>query len=117
MEYVSEKEIKNINKEIGEGGIELLPTLSNIVYSEKETNNIIDASVILLCNIVKFHPFINGNKRTAFYSFILLLRKNGYVLKKDYNFNDKMNRILVHISTGKAKKHQVSRLINKMVVK
>lgn len=34
----------------------------------------------LLQSLVKNHPFSDGNKRTAFFSTVRFLRKNGYVL-------------------------------------
>ena len=35
----------------------------------------------LMHSIVKNHPFIDGNKRTAITSAVILLQSNGYVLK------------------------------------
>lgn len=116
MNYVTKDEIININKEIGEGGVELISTLSGIVYKEEEQTNIIEASIVLLEDMPKLHPFVNGNKRTAFYSFILLLEKNGYKLRKTPKFNIKISRIMFAISHGKAKKHQVARFIKKLII-
>lgn len=35
----------------------------------------------MLYSLVKNHPFEDGNKRTAYFSTMRFLRKNGYLLK------------------------------------
>lgn len=38
-------------------------------------------------SIVKNHPFIDGNKRTAFFCAYAFLRANGFILEAEHNRN------------------------------
>ena len=55
------------------------------LFGEDMYPSIIDKACILLERIIKNHPFIDGNKRTALVSCILFLKLNGIIIKpKDY---------------------------------
>jgi len=44
-------------------------------------NNIFDKAAALLQSLLKNHPFVDGNKRTALSSAGIFLKMNGYILK------------------------------------
>ena len=54
------------------GGVDLYPT-------------IIEKAAVLLRSLVKNHPFVDGNKRTAIMVTQILLEENGYCFKVGIN--------------------------------
>jgi len=87
VEYVTYDEVMRIHRhvitetggELGvlyEGGLRyLLETLSQV------KGNLFAKASHLMVRLVSTHPFINGNKRVALMSTVLLLAKNGYSLR------------------------------------
>lgn len=67
-------------------GQELYPTLASKV-------------AILIFSIIKNHPFIDGNKRTAYISGRLFLRLNGYDLICEH---DRFKDLILNIVISKA---------------
>lgn len=55
------------------------------VYDFKPFPKLFLKAAALLFSIITFHPFVDGNKRTAFQSTKLLLYYNGYELSVDTN--------------------------------
>lgn len=115
MEKLTEKEIIEINKRIGERGTMISSSLSTIIYSLADVDDRDSYAAKLICDIINLHPFVDGNKRTAFYSLVMFLKKNGYALRKEYKYNDKIDRLIGHIVTGRSENH-VRRLLRKMIV-
>lgn len=114
MRKLTYEEVIEINKRIGEGGIIQNNNLEFVVDTAKDIEGKEDYATALLYEISRAHSFVDGNKRTAFYAFVMFLKLNGYKLNKEPHFNDKMARILNSIAMGKAKKGSVLRLINKL---
>ena len=52
-----------------------------------EDGNIFDCAAVYAEGIAQNHPFIDGNKRTAFTTADLFLRENGFFLKPQENKN------------------------------
>lgn len=48
-------------------------------------DTLIEAAAALMESLAMNHPFLDGNKRTAFYSTDVFLRKNGSFLECDNN--------------------------------
>ena len=46
-------------------------------------NDLIDMSAALFESLMNNHPFIDGNKRVAFFATDIFLRLNGYKMKVD----------------------------------
>jgi len=61
-------------------------------------------AAFLLHSLVTHHPFINGNKRTAFEVVDAFLELNGYVLRAK---TDEIYRVLSDLGAGKASEAQV----------
>ncbi len=114
VKRLTKEEIVEINKSIGEGGVEKNSNLPGIIYALDETANVEDYATLLLTELINLHPFLQGNKRTAFYSLVMFLRKNGYALKKEHKYNDKIDRILISVIRGKSKNH-TRQLLKKMI--
>lgn len=115
MEKLSEEEIVEINRTIGEGGMIINNNLGTIVYALESVHDRDAYAAKLICDIITLHPFVNGNKRTAFYALVMFLKKNGYALKREYKYNDKMDRMIGHIVSGKSENH-IRQLLKKMIV-
>ena len=59
----------------------LLDTVKDIGERLDRERAIVKKAAFLLYNIVVLHPFVNGNKRTAYELVRLFLRLNGYEIK------------------------------------
>ena len=56
--------------------------------------------------IAKNHPFIDGNKRTAFAAMDTFLRLNGYILRLT---NDQAYEIVLRVVQGKLDKEELAK--------
>ena len=82
-EQITVQEIIEIHADIirdfgGASGIRDSATLEYIVYQVNRTRNILRKSAIILYGIAADHPFIDGNKRTAFVAADNQIRDKGY---------------------------------------
>ncbi|NCN64512.1 MAG: type II toxin-antitoxin system death-on-curing family toxin [Candidatus Altiarchaeum hamiconexum] len=86
----SVEEIVEINKRLGcnvmnKGMFEFLITKIESTYENKEHIEIIGTiakiAAIFWMDIIQFHPFVDGNKRTATEAMLLFLKKNNYILE------------------------------------
>lgn len=97
--------IQQLNQEIF--GRELYPTLE-------------EKSALLIINLIKKHPFHNGNKRTAFMALTVLLGLNGYEIHME---KDEVIKLSVGIATcsnenfSNLKEHVVELIAVRMVAK
>ena len=97
--------IQQLNQEIF--GRELYPTLE-------------EKSALLIMNLIKKHPFHNGNKRTAFMALTVLLGLNGYEIHME---KDEVIKLSVGIATcsnenfSNLKEHVVELIAARMVAK
>ena len=74
---LSAEVIININREFAGGTIRSEAEIEFIVYKVAETRGIDRKAATLLMEIARRHPFVDGNKRTAFESMLTLLALNG----------------------------------------
>jgi len=56
----------------------ILDTVKDVGESLPRRRAIVKKSAFLLYNVIIVHPFLNGNKRTAYELMRLFLRLNGY---------------------------------------
>ena len=56
-------------------------------------DDIVDLAAALLFGIAQNHPFLQGNKRTAFASAVMFLELNGYRLSNQYD--DRLGQLIV----------------------
>ncbi|MGB2728561.1 MAG: type II toxin-antitoxin system death-on-curing family toxin [Halobacteriota archaeon] len=75
--------IENVGGEFGilnRGSIAFTIERVNGVVIREDTD-IFRVTSIILRDVVQGHPFVDGNKRTAFELVDILLRENGYIFK------------------------------------
>jgi len=83
----SVEEIIEINKKLGRnvmnrGAVEFLMAKIESKYKNREyKKQIAKIGAILWMDIIRQHPFIDGNKRTATEALLLFLKKNNYILE------------------------------------
>lgn len=115
MVYLSFEDIVEVNKELGEQGTLVSSgNLSFIVAKQRNSEDIIAAAAVLLFGIITLHPFIEGNKRTAFNSAYILLRSNGLNMNASAD-DPRAARFLYEIAQNKVSEKDVYRWIFRMV--
>ena len=71
--------------EMNKGMLEFLITKIESTYENKEhieiMGTIAKIAAIFWIDIIQFHPFVDGNKRTATEIMLLFLKKNNYMLE------------------------------------
>jgi death-on-curing protein len=75
--------------------------------------NISDQAAAYVFHIAKNHPFVDGNKRTAFAVGISFLKMNGY------NFNmaiDELKEVILNVAKGSLSKDQLLEIFANIVV-
>lgn len=93
MERLTAEQIVAINKRIGEKGIQINNNIGTIIYKLDEENNFERYATRLVRDIIDLHPFLEGNKRTAFYSLMMFLKINGLELNKDFKYGGTSGKI------------------------
>ncbi|MBI2338168.1 type II toxin-antitoxin system death-on-curing family toxin [Candidatus Daviesbacteria bacterium] len=76
--------------------------------------SIFDKAAALLQSLLKNHPFVDGNKRTALTSAGLFLRKNGYRL---INSHQKEVEFAIRVDNGNLTIDQISKWLKGISVK
>lgn len=71
----------------GKAGIRDLGLLDSALYRPKTGyyNDLTEMSAALFESLIMNHPFVDGNKRVAFFSTDVFLRINGYKFNVDAN--------------------------------
>jgi death on curing protein len=102
--------IKNINRKVirkwgGKHGIRDKEQLNSVIsrplqsaFGEDAFKSIWEKSAALLEGIIRFHPFTDGNKRTAWYATKYILNKNNKELNLNYS---KASDYILKISENK----------------
>ncbi|MDP2974172.1 MAG: type II toxin-antitoxin system death-on-curing family toxin [Candidatus Diapherotrites archaeon] len=71
----------NINMQFTDGSVRSEAEIDHIVFKVAGTRGIDRKAATLLLEIARRHPFVDGNKRTAFESMLSLLELNGKKLE------------------------------------
>jgi death-on-curing protein len=94
MRYLEKKDLLAIHREIEEKyGIEdtilhpsnldaAVETPKMHLFGEELYPSVTKKAAVLMSRVCKFHPFLNGNNRTAFTSASMFLELNGRKLKE-----------------------------------
>jgi death on curing protein len=82
---ITSREIIEIHADIlrdfgGTPGIRDIGTLDYVIYQVNRNKKTVRKSAIILYGIATGHPFIDGNKRTAFVAADNLVRDQGYLI-------------------------------------
>lgn len=104
----------------GSSGIRDIELLYSAVERIKATfageylyKSIFDMAAALLQSLVKNHPFIDGNKRTAFFSTLRFLQKNNIELQIN---SDEIVDFMVEVDTKDLTVAAISKWIKKGVL-
>ena len=81
VKTLSKEAIININKHFEDGSIRSEAEIDHVVFKVASTRGIDRKAATLLMEIARRHPFLDGNKRTAFEAMLTLLELNGKKLK------------------------------------
>lgn len=85
IEAISKETLISINKKFHNGKLRSEAELDFIVYKVGNARGINQKAATLLVELIRRHPFIDGNKRTAFEAMITFLKANG----KELNVGDR----------------------------
>lgn len=114
-EELTFNQIVEININIGASGKLINEgNLRFIISGVKNAKTTIDKAAILLYEIINLHPFIDGNKRTAFVAADTLLRLNGKTIKSEVT-QEYVEEFAQEIAVGKLSKKEVKERISKMI--
>ena len=113
--YLTTKEIIEAHREIiketgGHSGILSYGNLDFLVSQSKIPKDVERAAAILFFGILTGHPFVDGNKRSAYACLKALLRLNG----KKFNVKESEKwKVLHEVSEGKFSLEKVASWIKK----
>jgi death-on-curing protein len=89
IETLAKDTLIRINKEFTNAGIRSDAELDFIVYKAGSARGVNQKAATLLMEIIRKHPFVDGNKRTAFNAMMVFLKANGKEL--DVGNTSKLN--------------------------
>lgn len=99
LKYPTLEEIVEINRRLGEGGV--LINKGNLEFILKKVEvkkSFIKKARIFLQDIIRLHPFLDGNKRTAFHTILFFLELNGKRFKYGHKDESKIEKMLNRIA-------------------
>jgi len=105
--YLTASDIYNVNDSVTDGhtfvrDLNLLNSAVErpklVLFGEAQFPTLIDKAASLLHSLAYHHLFVDGNKRTAVYSLVLFLEKNGYQLNWD---EDAAQSFILDVAQGK----------------
>lgn len=122
MKYLTPEQVlfiysRLIDKTGGSHGIRDLGLLQSAIARPKAIfegkdlyPDVFHKAAVLMESLVKNHPFIDGNKRTAITSAGIFLRRNGCILKAPQT---ELERFTLKMATGKASFHDAVKWFKK----
>ena len=115
MKLLTLEEIIEINIEVGEKGTLInRANLAFIISRIEEAKNIDEAASILFYDIINMHPFLDGNKRTAYVSMKTFMEMNGKHIK--LISKEEMEKLIYQIANNKYNLSKVKKLIKEMLI-
>lgn len=122
MKYLTPQQVLAIHIQVtertgGSQGVRDLGLLESAVYRPQASfggknlyRNIFDKAAALLQSLLKNHPFVDGNKRTALTSAGVFLKINGYKL---INTHKKEVEFSVRVDSESLELHEISLWLKK----
>lgn len=114
--YPTIEEITEINKKVGSNGTFI--NKNNLEFTLDKARNaktLSKAASIILYGIVTGHPFVDGNKRTAFVTMELFLTMNDKKLEHGKGDEHLMERILYDIAQNNIKEESLVKIISELI--
>lgn len=87
--------------------------LEFILEKVKEEKSIIKKAAIFLRDIIRLHPFLNGNKRTAFHSMLYFLELNDERFKYGHKDENKIEKMLNRIARNRETMNEIGKWIER----
>ena len=117
LEYPTVEEIVEINRRLGEGGIFINKGILEFTLNKVEIEkSITKKAAILLRDIIVLHPFLDGNKRTAFHTMLYFLELNGKRFKYGHKDENKIEKTLNRIARKIETKNEIEKWIERGLV-
>ena len=114
LKYPTTEEVIEINERLGEGGILVNKGNLEFILKHIELEKLfIKKASILLRDIIRLHPFLDGNKRTAFHSMLYFLELNGKRFKYGHKDENKIEKLLNRIARKKETEREVEEWIER----
>jgi death-on-curing family protein len=111
MDTLTIELVVGINRSLGAGGVVVNP--GNLDFLVKSATTVLDptkAAAGLLFDIITFHPFLDGNKRTAVVLMESYLEFHGLKLSAS---DAELEKLVYEIAIGKYTKKEVEGAIKK----
>lgn len=113
IKYPTIDEIIEINKRLGESGALVNKgNLEFIIEKTKHANGVVKKAAVVLYDIVTLHPFLDGNKRTAFHTMLYFLELNSRRFKYGHKDEIKIEKLLNRIARKIEKREKVEEWVN-----
>lgn len=115
--YPTIEEIVEINRRLGEGGVLInsgnLEFILKKAEMEKSTTK---KAAIFLIGIIRMHPFLDGNKRTAFHTMLYFLELNGKKFKYSHEDESRVEKMLSRIARKRETMEEIEDWLEKGLV-
>jgi death-on-curing family protein len=116
LNYPTVEEIVEINRRLGEGGT--LVSRSNLEFIVEKARNakgLAGKAAVFLYDTISLHPFLDGNKRTAFHTMLLFLELNARGFKYGPQDEGRIEKLLNRIARKIENREQVEKWITRGV--
>jgi death-on-curing protein len=126
MKYLSLEEVLAIHRlvvEVGAGHhgirnwhglISALEQPKQHVFNTELYPTVAGKAAILLLVMIQYHPFLDGNKRTAYFCMQRFINKNGYNLNIT---DDEALELVVNVAKGEFSKEELEKLLENKLKK
>jgi death-on-curing protein len=114
--YPDMDDIIEINKKVGCNGAFI--NKGNLEFTLGKIRNaktLSKKAATLLFDMIKGHPFVDGNKRTAFIAMELFLKMNGKGIDHSKGDEYLMERVLYDIAENRIKEESIEKIISELV--
>ncbi len=114
--YPTVEDIIEINKEVGLRGV--LINENNLEFTLEQAKNAkrLEAkAAVILQGIIRGHPFVDGNKRTAFVAMELFLELNGKALEHSKADELLMERVLYDVAENRISKESLVSILKELM--
>ena len=114
IKFIHERSIKHYGGTLGIRDSNLLesaiarPKIS--VFGEDAYPDLFLKTAVIFYSIINNHPFLDGNKRTAFGAMHMMLLLNNYDLKCSFRIAEEM---VLNVAIGKIDENDISKWIEK----
>ncbi|HUB92855.1 MAG TPA: type II toxin-antitoxin system death-on-curing family toxin [Candidatus Saccharimonadales bacterium] len=116
IKYLAPEEVKQINTELGCKGMISEGNLSFVLDEIRDLHESLERkAIVLLYKLIQSHPFLDGNKRTAFLTMIEFLHRNGKDIKYSKMLDYLNRRLLYDIADNKIVLEDVENIFEEVI--